>query len=145
MAKKKKKSAGSGTSRILVRATRIGIYNSRRRYPRDHGHKDSGKAFYLIERKRVSRLTGEVTVLTPEEQLEKANWLERVDEHGLRLEVEEAAAKAREEEIEIEEEADQTGVAAPPGPGDEGEVRSLPSTLGEIKKRESRASDEEVI
>jgi hypothetical protein len=141
----KRKSAAT-PKRILVRAKRVGIYNSRRRYPVAHGHKDGGQPFYVVERKRI--VNGEEQTITAEQQI--GSWMEVLDEGVLKKEAEAAAAKAKEEELVIEEEVDQTGIAAPPGPGDEGEIRAHPNTVGEEKKRKSRkskkrASDEEVI
>lgn len=125
MAKKAK-----SQDRILVRAKKVGTYNSRRRYPAGFAHKDAGQPFYLIPR-------GD---LAPKDQI--GSWMEVVDEDGLKIEAQEAAAKAKEEELEIEQERDQAGVAAPPGPGDEGKVTLSPDAS---QPADDRASDQEVL
>ncbi|HLB68742.1 MAG TPA: hypothetical protein VJN63_09835 [Thermoplasmata archaeon] len=126
---------------MIVRATRVGFYNGRRRYPAGHGHADSGKPFHLIPMEYTDPKTKKKMVLTPEQQF-SLNWMEMVN-------VKESS-KGRKPKVEIEDAVDPSEVPieeargakdAPPGLSQSGSTRNHPSTLSEMAKESDRQRD----
>jgi hypothetical protein len=144
---------------MIVVATKVGFYNSSRRYPAGHGHEDSGKPFRLIE-----RVMQDGTVITPEEQFSE-KWMKVVKtteeaqaEETPKPKKKKASRKKKKKDEEPEAVVDASEVphehdrSADAAPLSDGEVRNHPTTLSEMAKAEdkrreaeARASDEEVI
>ena len=136
---------------MIVRATKKGFYNGARRYPKGHGHGDSGKPFRLIE-KTIKGDDGEEIIITPEEQFSK-KWMElvKIKEPDMVVAIEdpdEDEDSVNPSDVPVEKY--RGGDNAPPGPGSEGIPD--PNTYSEMAKKEDarrdallRASDQDAI
>lgn len=86
-------------SKIRVRATRIGYYGHKRRYPAGHSHPTAGEPFYLEDLLGKNE-NGKTVVKATAEQLFSKRWMQRVtDNEPVEEPIEDAPAVSKPEPV----------------------------------------------